>query len=298
MSKALKDIADEESKKSSSSGEEKKGESKGSSNDEKQKYVDLMSGFKFDELTNFRAHHYTSKHASEADGVSRAWTRRLATEYSDLSKSLPINYDSSVFMRVHESKMSFAQVLILAPDNTPYGRGAFLFDVFFPATYPNTPPLVNLQTTGSGSVRFNPNLYNCGKVCLSLLGTWRGQAGESWNPKTSTFLQVAVSIQSLIFVPQPYFNEPGYERDMGTSHGQQRSDEYNRNIQIQTVRFAMIDQMKNPPPGFEKIIQTHFAMQKNIILQQVEDWAKSNSGLKTYLPELKGLLEKQKAADK
>ena len=29
---------------------------------------------------------------------------------------------------------------------------------------------VNLQTTGGGSVRFNPNLYNCGKVCLSLLG--------------------------------------------------------------------------------------------------------------------------------
>lgn len=30
---------------------------------------------------------------------------------------------------------------------------------------------VNLQTTGNGTVRFNPNLYNCGKVCLSLLGT-------------------------------------------------------------------------------------------------------------------------------
>ena len=29
---------------------------------------------------------------------------------------------------------------------------------------------VNFQTTGGGSVRFNPNLYNCGKVCLSLLG--------------------------------------------------------------------------------------------------------------------------------
>jgi hypothetical protein len=27
-----------------------------------------------------------------------------------------------------------------------------------------------LLTTGHGTVRFNPNLYNCGKVCLSLLG--------------------------------------------------------------------------------------------------------------------------------
>ena len=44
----------------------------------------------------------------------------------------------------------------------------------------------------------------CGKVCLSLLGTW---AGPGWNPAKSTLLQVLVSIQSLILVPDPYFNE-------------------------------------------------------------------------------------------
>jgi hypothetical protein len=31
--------------------------------------------------------------------------------------------------------------------------------------------------------------------------------------------QVLVSIQSLILVPQPYFNEPGYEGTMGTPSG-------------------------------------------------------------------------------
>lgn len=45
---------------------------------------------------------------------------------------------------------------------------------------------VQFLTTGNGSVRFNPNLYNCGKVCLSLLGTW---SGPSWDPATSTILQ-------------------------------------------------------------------------------------------------------------
>jgi len=34
---------------------------------------------------------------------------------------------------------------------------------------------MNLTTTGNGAIRFNPNLYNWGKVCLSLLGTWRGR---------------------------------------------------------------------------------------------------------------------------
>ena len=52
----------------------------------------------------------------------------------------------------------------------------------------------------------DPNLYNCGKVCLSLLGTWSGAAGETWNPD-STLLQLFVSIQALIFVKEPYFNE-------------------------------------------------------------------------------------------
>ncbi len=49
------------------------------------------------------------------------------------------------------------------------------------------PAQVQFLTTGGGTVRFNPNLYNCGKVCLSLLGTW---SGPSWQPGISTLLQV------------------------------------------------------------------------------------------------------------
>ena len=68
-------------------------------------------------------------------------------------------------------------------------------------------------------MRFNPNLYNTGKVCLSLLGTWRGGArSEEWSP-SSTMLQVLVSIQALIFVEKPYYNEPGVEAQMGTPEG-------------------------------------------------------------------------------
>lgn len=39
-------------------------------------------------------------------------------------------------------------------------------------------------------VRFNPNLYNDGKVCLSVLNTWHGRPEERWNPETSSLLQV------------------------------------------------------------------------------------------------------------
>ena len=33
------------------------------------------------------------------------------------------------------------------------------------------------------------SLYNCGKVCLSLLGTWSGSHGESWDSAASSALQ-------------------------------------------------------------------------------------------------------------
>jgi len=57
-----------------------------------------------------------------------------------------------------------------------------------------------------GRVRFNPNLYANGKVCLSTLGTW---SGPSWSPALS-LAAVLISIQSLM-TESPYTNEPGYE---------------------------------------------------------------------------------------
>ena len=45
-------------------------------------------------------------------------------------------------------------------------------------------------------------------------------------------LQVLVSIQSLILVPEPYFNEPGYEQEIGTEAGKRHSADYNSGIMI------------------------------------------------------------------
>ena len=43
---------------------------------------------------------------------------------------------------------------------------------------------VTFLTTGCGTVRFNPNLYADGKVCLSLLGTYDG---PRWTPGGSLY---------------------------------------------------------------------------------------------------------------
>jgi hypothetical protein len=39
-------------------------------------------------------------------------------------------------------------ILAAGPANTPYEGGCFLFDFYFPPTYPTAPPQVNLRTTG------------------------------------------------------------------------------------------------------------------------------------------------------
>lgn len=50
--------------------------------------------------------------------------------------------------------------------------------------------------------------------------------------------QVIVSIQSLIMVPQPYFNEPGFEKFMGTPEGVSKNKAYNQVIREGTVRWG------------------------------------------------------------
>jgi hypothetical protein len=68
---------------------------------------------------------------------------------------------------------------------------------------------VNLQTTGKGTVRFNPNLYNCGKVCLSLLG-------KSYHVLPSLFyLVLSPSPSSLSFPSHSQLSAP---RSMYTQH--------------------------------------------------------------------------------
>lgn len=97
---------------------------------------------------------------------------RLAQELADLSRAVPCENTNATFIRVDKERVDTMKVLICGAEGTPYAHGAFEFDLFCDNNYPGGPPKMNLTTTGSGAIRFNPNLYACGKVCLSLLGTW------------------------------------------------------------------------------------------------------------------------------
>ena len=84
-----------------------------------------------------------------------------------------------MWVRYDSDRPQYMRAVITGPSGSPYEAGVFVFDFFFPLDYPQVPPKVTFLTTGGGSVRFNPNLYADGKVCLSLLGTYDG---PRWMP--------------------------------------------------------------------------------------------------------------------
>ena len=50
------------------------------------------------------------------------------------------------------------------------------------------------MTTGGGTVRFNPNLYDTGYVCLTVLNA-KGSGGQTWRPGDSNILEVILAIE-------------------------------------------------------------------------------------------------------
>ena len=190
---------------------------------------------------------------------------RIVSDYLDFEKNKP----EGIYFYMDKKNIFKNYALIIGPKNTPYFGGYYFFEVIFPTNYPDSSPKIKLLTI-DGKVRFNPNLYECGKVCLSILGTWNG---PGWT-NVMTLRTVLISIQSLILVEHPYFNEPGYEREIGTEHGIKRSKDYNSVIRRGTIEWAMIDMIKNPPEKYEKFVINHFKIKRNEIKDVVNTWIK------------------------
>uniref|UniRef100_A0A1I8BYR6 DUF1376 domain-containing protein n=1 Tax=Meloidogyne hapla TaxID=6305 RepID=A0A1I8BYR6_MELHA len=80
------------------------------------------------------------------------------------------------------------------------------------------------------------------------------------------------SFNGLIFVHQPYFNEPGYEKNQGTPKGDESSRKYNLHIENATLVYAIYEQWKNGPIYFRDIIKRHFWAKRESVLKQAERW--------------------------
>lgn len=139
-----------------------------------------------------------------ATPLDTAFLRRIHKEHKILSTSLP----DGILVRSWESRMDLLRVLIIGPLNTPYELAPFVFDFHFSRTFPQTPPLAHFHSWTGGIGRVNPNLYEDGKICLSLLGTWHAERrNEGWSSGGSSVLQVLVSLMGLVLVREPYYSK-------------------------------------------------------------------------------------------
>lgn len=159
-----------------------------------------------------------------------------------------------LFVVADETDMMLIHAIIVGPMETPYEGGFFYFILRCPNNYPIEPPKVKLMTTDAGKVRFNPNLYKNGKICLSILGTWTGPA---WSP-AQQIASLLVSIQSLMN-EKPYYNEPG----INTERCPGDVEAYNQIIQHETLRAAVCGMLENEcrlcmPSSLREVIEKNF----------------------------------------
>jgi ubiquitin-protein ligase len=200
--------------------------------------------------------------SSSQVNLPRKVQKAVQKEWSILQKGLPSN---EIWVRSSATKVNVLRAMIKGPPLTPYHDGLFCFDFLFDEDYPSVPPKVHYHSYG---YRLNPNLYEEGKVCLSLLNTWDSEENsERWSSSSSA-LQVLVSIQALVLNDKPYYNEAGYERQRGTEEGIRNSAIYSENAYLLSLK-TMIQTLKRPPSGFEALVRAHFKGRRASILKGI-----------------------------
>lgn len=193
---------------------------------------------------------------------------RIMQDFVDFNNNKP----DGIYLDINKENIFKNYALIVGPNNTPYFGGYYLFEVIFPKNYPNSSPSVKLLTI-DGKTRINPNLYECGKVCLSILGTWEG---PGWK-KVMNLRTVLLSIQSLLH-EFPIQNEPGYEK---TTSDDQMSIDYNHYIIFQNYRLSILEVLISINSDKPKI--KHLDNFKNDILEEFKkNYQQLNDNLKSY----------------
>lgn len=193
---------------------------------------------------------------------------RIMQDFLDFNNNKP----DGIYLDINKENIFKNYALIVGPNNTPYFGGYYLFEVIFPKNYPNSSPSVKLLTI-DGKTRINPNLYECGKVCLSILGTWEG---PGWK-KVMNLRTVLLSIQSLLH-EFPIQNEPGYEK---TPIDDQMSIDYNHYILFQNYRLSILEIFKSLNSNKPKI--KHLENFKNEIIEEFKkNYQQLNDNLKSY----------------
>jgi ubiquitin-protein ligase len=161
--------------------------------------------------------------------ISKETISRLLNDVKQIIKN-PL-CENGIYYTHDDTDILKGYALIVGPSETPYFGGNYFFEFKFPYDYPHSPPKVTYCTNGN-SVRFNPNLYKCGKVCISLLNTW---SGEQWT-SCQTISTVLLTLCTLL-CKDPLLNEPGVNKHHAEFNN------YTKIIEFSNIDIAVCDIM-------------------------------------------------------
>ena len=158
--------------------------------------------------------------------------KRIASDVKYLLNNNNILENENIYYKHSDSNILTGYALIIGNIDTPYLYGYYFFKFDFPENYPFNPPKVTFLTN-DGRMRFNPNYYSCGKVCLSLLNTWNG---DGWT-SCQTIYSILIVLSSVLS-NNPLLNEPGINsNDLNL-------ERYNFLVEYKNYEFAIIKQLK------------------------------------------------------
>ena len=163
--------------------------------------------------------------------LNRDTALRLAKDIRNLKKN-PL-HDNGIYYEHDEENMLHGRAMIIGPTNTPYQYGFYLFKIEFTNNYPAEPPKLIYCTQGN-NIRFHPNLYRSGKVCVSILNTWKGEQWSSCQTISTILLTIATLLDD-----KPLLNEPGITENHYDFH------KFNEIITYSNFNFSIIDLFLN-----------------------------------------------------
>jgi ubiquitin-conjugating enzyme E2 Z len=159
--------------------------------------------------------------------ISKETMTRLLKDVKQIIKN-PLT-DQGIYYVHDDTDMMKGYAMIVGPSDTPYFGGFYFFEFTYPIDYPHSPPKVKYCTNGN-DIRFNPNLYKCGKVCVSLLNTWRGDQWTSCQSISTVLLTLCT-----LLCKDPLLNEPG------VSKHHTEFDNYTKIIEFSNIDIAVCD---------------------------------------------------------
>ncbi|XP_063709796.1 (E3-independent) E2 ubiquitin-conjugating enzyme-like [Culicoides brevitarsis] len=212
---------------------------------------------------SFLRHHFTPND-------SKVFTCAMVSERTMMLRDLP----EGVHVKFFENRLDLSTCMIEGPKHTPYADCLFFFDIQMSQDYPKSAPKVKFLSYTTQ--KLNPNLYDTGYVCLSLLGTWPGDTVETWSAAKSSLLQLFVSIQGLILVAEPFYNEPGYHHKRGIPKFAEKSQKYNGDI-MRLVLGSMWRQIERSPMCFAKEVEEHYTAKGQEICNRFEMYLENPS---------------------